>query len=54
MSSFFLGGSIKVKEIQNIGNTYSAYEDETGTILNRFSLASESGGEVVLRINVAK
>lgn len=27
MSSFFLGGSIKVKEIENIANTYSEFEE---------------------------
>ena len=55
--SFFLGGSIKVKDIEGIAKTefkMDSEEKSKPTILNRFSLSSESGGEVLLRFNVVK
>lgn len=50
--SFFLGGSIRVLQIEELVRT--SYLDENGNddIVNRFGLETEDGGTIKVQINV--
>lgn len=52
--SFFLGGSIRVKEPKDIAKTSHRLDYDENAILNRFSTTSESAGSVFLTLNVIK
>jgi len=54
LHTFFLGGSIKVKELKEIAHSQGRSDSDQDTILNRFGVTSESSGSVKFHINVAK
>jgi len=51
--SFFLGGSIKVKELKEIADTQFKLDTNQDTILNRFGVTSESSGSIKVHVNVS-
>lgn len=50
---YFLGGAIKIKEFDNIANSFYIDSHNQKTVINRYSLSTESAGEIVVRMNVS-
>jgi hypothetical protein len=50
--SFFLGGSIKILQLEDIISSYHLDEKGERDIINRFGIETEDSGEILIRVNV--
>lgn len=50
--SFFLGGSIRILDLEELVKSYHVDEQGRRDIVNRFGIETEDSGEIIVRLNV--